>query len=81
MHLAVQASASAAGVRKCDLAAFLDRAGGSDAQERAFEVRWDRLLLLANCGDHAVSMPAPAGAPLWASGGPGEPWSVGWWLL
>jgi 1,4-alpha-glucan branching enzyme/maltooligosyltrehalose trehalohydrolase len=49
--------------------------------ERAFEVRWDRLLLVANCGDQPVSVAAPAGRPLWSSGGPGEPWSVGWWLL
>jgi malto-oligosyltrehalose trehalohydrolase len=47
----------------------------------AFEVRWDKLLLLANCGDEAVSVAAPAGEPLWSNGGPGEPWSVGWWRL
>jgi malto-oligosyltrehalose trehalohydrolase len=49
--------------------------------ERAFEVRWDKLLLLANCGDQAVGVPAPQGQPLWSNAGPGEPWSVGWWAL
>ncbi len=48
--------------------------------ERAFEVNWDRLALLANCGDQPVSAAPPGGKLLWASGGPGEPWSAGWWL-
>jgi malto-oligosyltrehalose trehalohydrolase len=47
---------------------------------RAFEVRWDKLVLLANCGDDAVNLQAPAGTPLWSNSGPGEPWSAGWWL-
>ena len=48
--------------------------------ERAFEVKWDRLALLANCGDQPVSVEVPGGKLLWESGGPGEPWSAGWWL-
>ena len=46
---------------------------------RAFEVRWDNLVLLANCGDEPVRVEAPKGKLVWSSGGPGEPWSVGWW--
>jgi malto-oligosyltrehalose trehalohydrolase len=46
---------------------------------RAFEVRWDRLVLLANCGDEAIQVEAPQGKLLWSSGGAGDPWSVGWW--
>jgi len=46
---------------------------------RAFEVRWDKLLLLANCGDEPVSAETPKGRLLWSSGEPGDPWSVGWW--
>ena len=49
--------------------------------ERAFEVRWDKLLLVANCGDRPVSAPVPRGQPLWSNGGAGEPWTVGWWTL
>jgi maltooligosyltrehalose trehalohydrolase len=48
--------------------------------ERAFEVKWDRLVLLANCGDQPVAVGEPGGRLLWASGGAGEPWSAGWWL-
>ncbi|HEX6691239.1 MAG TPA: DUF3459 domain-containing protein, partial [Burkholderiales bacterium] len=47
--------------------------------ERAFEVSWDRLLLIANCGDGAVEVEAPAARPLWSLGAPGEPWAVAWW--
>jgi 1,4-alpha-glucan branching enzyme/maltooligosyltrehalose trehalohydrolase len=48
--------------------------------ERAFAVSWDGLSLVANLGDTALQVEAPAGAPLWSSGTPGTPWSVGWWL-
>jgi malto-oligosyltrehalose trehalohydrolase len=46
--------------------------------ERAFEVTWGRLTLVANCGEPAVSLPAPAGRTIWSSGRPGDPWSVNW---
>jgi malto-oligosyltrehalose trehalohydrolase len=48
--------------------------------ERAFEVRWDGLMLIANCGNDAVTVTdAPKEAPLWSNGKPGSPWSVNWW--
>ena len=48
--------------------------------ERAFDVRWDGLLLIANCGNDAVAVQdAPKEAPLWSNGKPGEAWSVNWW--
>jgi hypothetical protein len=48
--------------------------------ERAFEVRWDGLLLLANCGDQPVIMKdVPPDTPLWSNGKPGAAWSVNWW--
>jgi hypothetical protein len=49
--------------------------------ERAFEVTWRGLMLIANCGDEPVSVrDRPAGTPLWSNGAPGAPWSVNWWL-
>jgi malto-oligosyltrehalose trehalohydrolase len=49
--------------------------------ERAFEVRWDGLLLIANCGNDAVTVKdAPKETPLWSNGKPGAAWSVNWWL-
>ena len=49
--------------------------------ERAFEVKWDGLTLIANCGDQKVDVKdAPREAPLWSNGKPGEPWSVNWWI-
>jgi malto-oligosyltrehalose trehalohydrolase len=49
--------------------------------ERAFEVRWDKLVLVANCGDEKVEVKnAPSEAPLWSNGKPGAPWSVNWWV-
>ncbi len=49
--------------------------------ERAFEVKWDGLTLIANCGDPAVAVgDFPGAEPLWSSGKPGDPWSVNWWL-
>jgi len=47
---------------------------------RAFEVKWDGLTLIANCGDRKVDVKViPAQAALWSNGRPGEPWSVNWW--
>ena len=49
--------------------------------ERAFEVSWDKLVLIANCGDAAVEVTAlPRGKPLWSNAPAGEPWSVDWWI-
>ena len=48
--------------------------------ERAFEVTWDRLTLIANCGDAAVTVEKlPMQQPLWSNGAPGSPWTVNWW--
>ena len=49
--------------------------------ERAFEVTWGKLALIANCGDEPVDVKdAPKEKPLWTNGAPGAPWSVNWWL-
>jgi malto-oligosyltrehalose trehalohydrolase len=51
--------------------------------ERAFEVRWDKLVLVANCGDQPVAIKeeeAPGEKPLWSNGEPGAAWSVCWWF-
>jgi maltooligosyltrehalose trehalohydrolase len=49
--------------------------------ERAFEVTWGKLVLIANCGDEAITVSEkPAGTPLWSNGAPGAAWSVNWWL-
>jgi len=48
--------------------------------ERAFEVTWGKLRLIANCGDQTVAVDAPAEKPLWTNGVPGSPWSVNWWI-
>ncbi|HET7670009.1 MAG TPA: malto-oligosyltrehalose trehalohydrolase [Burkholderiales bacterium] len=49
--------------------------------ERAFEVTWDKLTLIANCGDQSVVVKdVPKDEPLWSNGAPGTPWSVNWWL-
>jgi malto-oligosyltrehalose trehalohydrolase len=49
--------------------------------ERAFEVSWDKLVLIANCGDAAVAVTdLPRGKPLWSNAPAGEPWSVDWWI-
>jgi maltooligosyltrehalose trehalohydrolase len=48
--------------------------------ERAFEVKWSGLTLIANCGDQKVAVKdAPREAALWSNGKPGEPWTVNWW--
>ncbi|HSU75915.1 MAG TPA: DUF3459 domain-containing protein, partial [Burkholderiales bacterium] len=49
--------------------------------ERAFEVTWGRLVLIANCGDVPVQVKdTPSSKPLWTNGAPGAAWSVNWWL-
>ena len=51
--------------------------------ERAFEVKWDSLTLLANCSDGTVEVDeTPAGRLLWGSlvGNRLDPWSASWWL-
>jgi len=49
--------------------------------ERAFEVTWGRLVLIANCGDVPVMVKdTPDAKPLWSNGAPGGPWTVNWWL-
>jgi maltooligosyltrehalose trehalohydrolase len=51
--------------------------------ERAFEVTWDGLTLLANCGEHAIQLEKlPAGRTLWGSISANklDAWSVGWWI-
>jgi len=49
--------------------------------ERAFEVKWDGLTLLANCGGQAVIFgEVPGQKLLWNSGAPGAAWSVAWWI-
>jgi maltooligosyltrehalose trehalohydrolase len=48
--------------------------------QRAFEVTWAKLLLIANCGDALVAVDVPSEKPLWSNGAPGAPWSVNWWL-
>jgi maltooligosyltrehalose trehalohydrolase len=49
--------------------------------ERAFEVTWGKLVLIANCGDEPVAVKDPPSAkPLWTNGAPGGPWTVNWWL-
>ena len=50
--------------------------------ERAFEVTWDRLKLIANCADIDIAVSdAPRDKPLWSNASPGAAWSVNWWLL
>jgi hypothetical protein len=51
--------------------------------ERAFEVTWDGLKLVANCDDRAIQLDGlPAGRMLWGSISARtlDPWSVGWWI-
>jgi maltooligosyltrehalose trehalohydrolase len=49
--------------------------------ERAFEVTWGRLVLIANCADAPIVVgQTPGNKPLWSNGVPGSPWSVNWWL-
>lgn len=49
--------------------------------ERAFEVKWDGLTLVANCGDQQVAIKdVPQAEASWSNGKPGAPWSVNWWI-
>jgi len=49
--------------------------------ERAFEVSWDKLVLIANCADERIEVQdLPKGSPLWSNAPAGEPWSVDWWV-
>jgi hypothetical protein len=49
--------------------------------ERAFEVRWDRIALVANCGEAAVTPEAPPPRrKIWGDGDPGASWSAHWWV-
>jgi maltooligosyltrehalose trehalohydrolase len=48
---------------------------------RAFEVSWNGLMLLANCGEQPVVIDrVPREQPLWTNGPPGSAWSVAWWI-
>jgi hypothetical protein len=49
--------------------------------ERAFEVKWGALTLIANCGDAPAPVKdIPGMKPLWSNGAAGAPWSVNWWI-
>jgi malto-oligosyltrehalose trehalohydrolase len=49
--------------------------------ERAFEVTWNGLVLIANCSDERIEVAdLPKGKPLWSNAPAGEPWSVDWWI-
>ena len=51
--------------------------------ERAFEVRWGELLLLANCGGTDVAIDEiPKGRQIWGTLSRKflDPWSVNWWI-
>jgi malto-oligosyltrehalose trehalohydrolase len=48
---------------------------------RAFEVRWDRMTLVANCGEEAVTLDAPPpGRKILGNADPGAAWSAHWWV-
>jgi malto-oligosyltrehalose trehalohydrolase len=48
---------------------------------RAFEVLWDRIALVANCGDEATTLKAlPPGRKIWGDGDAGAAWSAHWWV-
>jgi malto-oligosyltrehalose trehalohydrolase len=46
--------------------------------ERAFEVTWGTLVLVANCGDQPIEVNVPPGRRIWSNGTAGAPWSVNW---
>jgi maltooligosyltrehalose trehalohydrolase len=49
--------------------------------ERAFEVKWDGLTLVANCSDQRMQLKESfSGNSLWSNGKPGDPWTVNWWI-
>ena len=81
VHPAPTAARHALDAQRAAPARLTARAVGVGAVgQRAFEVAWDRLLLVANCGEEPVEAEAPAAAPFWSLDEPGEPWSVAWWL-
>jgi malto-oligosyltrehalose trehalohydrolase len=47
---------------------------------RAFEVRWERIALVANCGDDAVQAEPMPGHRIWGDGEAGAAWSAHWWV-
>ncbi len=48
---------------------------------RAFEVCWDRIALVANCGEEPVTAgAAPPGRKIWGDGIAGAAWSAHWWV-
>jgi hypothetical protein len=48
--------------------------------DRAFEVTWDKLTLIANCSDATVQVSdVPKNKPLWSNAAAGQPWSVNWY--
>lgn len=49
--------------------------------DRAFDVNWGKLVLIANCSDEKIEVrELPRGKPLWSNAPAGEPWSVDWWV-
>ncbi|HET7198129.1 MAG TPA: DUF3459 domain-containing protein, partial [Burkholderiales bacterium] len=46
--------------------------------ERAFQVQWGPLLLIANCGGEPIAIAAPRARTIWSNGAAGDPWSVNW---
>ena len=49
--------------------------------QRAFEVKWDGLTLIANCGDQPIAVSdAPKEKLLWSNATSGAAWSVNWWI-
>ncbi len=46
--------------------------------DRAFQVSWGKLILIANCGDAAMGIDLPPGRTIWSNGTAGAPWSVNW---
>ena len=51
--------------------------------ERAFQVTWNGLTLLANCSESAIEVDeTPAGRLIWGAlnGSKLDPWSVAWWV-
>jgi 1,4-alpha-glucan branching enzyme len=64
---------------------IVPRIGGSGRYRmlgaRAFEVRWERITLIANCGESRVALDAPPpGRKIWGEGDPGGAWSAHWWV-
>jgi 1,4-alpha-glucan branching enzyme len=49
--------------------------------DRAFEVSWGRLRLVANCGEDVPEMiELPEAKPFFSIGEPGAAWSAAWWI-